>query len=224
MRVSKSLTMVFCLGFLILSVPLAVKAGEWDKETRLTFNRAVEIPGMVLAPGTYVFKLADLVDRNVVQIFNADESHLYKSVLAIPAYRPEPTDKTVITFEERAQGSPQAIKDWFYPGNYYGEEFVYPAAETAQTAQKSTPPPVQQHLNPAAAAPQQQAATTPAPKNEPVQIAQATAPHPAATSPAPAQTQAPKKLPRTASSLPLLAFIGLVSLGGAAGVRVFKTR
>src|SRR5579862_9843702 len=100
MRVFKSLTMAFCLGVFILSIPLAVKADEWNKETRLTFNRPVEIPGMVLGPGTYVFKLADTVDRNVVQIYNADETHLYKNVLAIPTYRLEPTDKPVITFEE----------------------------------------------------------------------------------------------------------------------------
>lgn len=224
MRVFKSLTMAFCLGAFILSIPLAAKADEWNKATRLTFNKPVEIPGMVLGPGTYVFKLADLVDRNVVQIYNADETHLYKDVLAIPSYRSEPTDKTVITFEERAQGSPQAVKEWFYPGNSYGEEFVYPAVQTVHVAQKSVLPAVAQHLTPVVPAPQQQAAAPPAPNNEPVQIAQVTpTPQPAASSPAAAQ-KAPEKLPRTASSLPLLALIGLLSLGGSAGVRVFSKR
>ncbi len=64
----------------------------------MTFNKPVEIPGMVLGPGTYVFKLLDSpADRNVVQIFNADESHLYEDILAVPAYRPEP--RTVQIFE-----------------------------------------------------------------------------------------------------------------------------
>src|SRR5436190_15014618 len=37
----------------------------------------------------------------------------------------DPAEQTVITFEERPNGSPQAIKSWFYPGETTGEEFVY---------------------------------------------------------------------------------------------------
>ena len=135
MRIMKPLLMMLCLGVFVFSSPLAAKADEWNKATSLTFNKPVEIPGMVLGPGTYVFKLLDSpADRNVVQIFNADESHLYEDVLAVPAYRPEPTDKTVITFEERAEGSPEAIKEWFYPGDIDGQEFVYPKVNVAKVA------------------------------------------------------------------------------------------
>jgi hypothetical protein len=135
MRVMKPLLMVLCLGAAVLCAPLAAKADDWNKETSLTFNKPVEIPGMVLAPGTYIFKLLDSpADRSVVQIFNADESHLYKNVLAIPAYRLETTDTPAVTFEERSKGTPEAVKDWFYPGDNYGQEFVYPEIHTATVA------------------------------------------------------------------------------------------
>jgi len=40
---------------------------------------------------------------------NKDESHVYAIILAIPNYRLKATDKTVMTFAERAAGDPQAL-------------------------------------------------------------------------------------------------------------------
>jgi outer membrane protein OmpA-like peptidoglycan-associated protein len=97
-------------------------ADDWNKATRLTFNQPFEIPGMVLPAGTYVFKS---IDPHVIQILNAGETHVYATVETISDYRMDPSDKTVITFEERQEGSPEAIKSWFYPGETIGEEFVY---------------------------------------------------------------------------------------------------
>jgi len=61
----------------------------------------------------------------VVQIFGKDDNHVYATLLTIPDYRMNPADKTVITFEERDNSAPRAIKSWFYPGDTAGEEFVY---------------------------------------------------------------------------------------------------
>jgi hypothetical protein len=237
MRILKLSSMLLSLGVFIMSAPMSARADEWNKATKLTFNRPVEVPGMILGPGTYVFKLADLSDRNVVQIFNADESHLYEDVLAIPAYRETLTDEAVVTFEERAKGAPEAIATWFYPGDNYGEEFVYPKA-VPQVASLTT-------VNPAAspvtrmkpAAPEQQVnkpavqpAVAAAPATEPVVVAQnstpakPTATPAAAPSPAPAQKHAAKKLPKTASPMPTLILIGLLSLGGSAGIRLLSKR
>ena len=102
------------------------KADEWNRETTVTFSSPVQIPGQVLPPGQYVFKLADnQADRHVVQIFT-EGRELLTTILAIPAYRLKPTDDTVITFEERPTGNPEAVKRWFYPGELEGVGFVYP--------------------------------------------------------------------------------------------------
>jgi hypothetical protein len=115
-----------CLGSTFL--PQAM-AGEWNEKTIMTFNEPVELPGVTLPARSYVFELADSSsDQDIVQVFNEDESHLYATILTIPAYRMKPTDKSVVTFRERRAGSPEAIKVWFYPGKHYGEEFVYPKA------------------------------------------------------------------------------------------------
>ena len=93
----------------------------------MTFSAPVAVPGQVLQSGSYVFKLAESQsDRHIVQIFTEDERQLITTVLAIPASRLEPTGETVITFQERPNGSPEAIGRWFFAGDLNGVGFVYP--------------------------------------------------------------------------------------------------
>lgn len=77
---------------------------------------------------------------HIVQIFNKDESHLYATILAIPSYRLQTTDKTVITFAERAAGQAQAVRAWFYPGDNLGQEFVYPKQRAVELAKTTNQP------------------------------------------------------------------------------------
>jgi hypothetical protein len=92
----------------------------------LTFSQDVTIPGKVLPAGTYVFRLADSAsNRHVVQVFD-HAGRILAIVLTIPADRLTAADDTRITFEERPAGAPFPIKQWFYPGDLGGEEFVYP--------------------------------------------------------------------------------------------------
>ena len=126
---------VFACAGLLGSMLTQAKADEWDQKTIFTFSGPVEIPGQVLTAGTYVFKLTDSQsDRNIVQVFNKDENHLYGTFLTIPGYRLRPAGKPIITFEERSAGSPEAVRAWFYPGENYGHEFVYPKAKAVQLA------------------------------------------------------------------------------------------
>jgi len=137
----------------------SARADEWTKQTVLTFNEPVEVPGQVLPAGTYVFKLLDSPsDRTIVQIFNEDQTHLITTTMAIPNYRTEPSGSTVIRFAERPAGSPRALKTWFYPGDNYGIEFVYPKAEL-QLAKAEPPAPAPAPV--AAPEPQQTAVEQP---------------------------------------------------------------
>src|SRR5882762_1431819 len=102
-----------------------VLADESDKKTIVTVNQAIQVPGKVLAAGTYVFKLLDSNDLTLVAIFDHDESHLITTVRGIPDVRMETPDKVILQLEERPSGQPQALKAWFYPGDNFGVEFVY---------------------------------------------------------------------------------------------------
>ena len=99
---------------------------EWNKQTIFTFSRDVEIPGKVLAAGTYVFKLADSpADRHVVQVFD-ENRRIVATVLTISGQRLTAAQEPQIRLEEQPAGAPFPIKTWFHPGELGGEEFVYP--------------------------------------------------------------------------------------------------
>jgi hypothetical protein len=234
MKKFSSLALLVGVGLLGVTVPCA-KADEWNKKTAFTFSGPVELPGMVLPAGTYVFKLMDsLSDRNIVQVFNKDETHVYGTFLAIPDYRLKTPGKTIITFEERSADSPEAVKAWFYPGDNYGNEFVYPKARAAQLAKQSNqpvpsmPPEMASNVNKPAESP-----TAPSvmamkkapikvqkPAGEETQVAEAFPPHPAQM----AAAKPPSRLPKTASALPLIGLIGFLSLAGALSLQALAKR
>src|SRR6266576_1999814 len=102
------------------------RADQWDRKTIVTFGDSVEVPGQVLPAGTYVFRLAESpTDRHIVQIWNADETHILATTMTIPNTHFERPDKSIFEFEERAGNSPMALKVWFYPGASMGQEFIY---------------------------------------------------------------------------------------------------
>ena len=125
MKSFRVIAAIFAVAIFYSLWPISVSADDWNKATRLTFNQPVEIPGMVLPAGTYIFKRVDSVDPHVIQILNGDETHVYATLETTSDYRMEPSDKAVVRFEERQKGSPEAIQSWFYPGDAIGEEFVY---------------------------------------------------------------------------------------------------
>ena len=115
MKLFGTATTALCAAILVAMYTPVAQADDWNRKTTVTFSGPVEIPGVhlkgwgVLPAGTYVFKILDsLTDRHIVQIFNQDETTIYATILAIPNYRLKATDKTVITFRERAAGQPEA--------------------------------------------------------------------------------------------------------------------
>jgi hypothetical protein len=121
----------------------AANADTWNKKTIVTISQSIEVPGAVLTPGKYVFKLLNSdSNRHIVQIMNERENHVYTTNLAFAKERMEPADKTVLTFYEMPGGGPEPIRSWFYPGDTIGQEFAYPknrATEIAQATHQKVP-------------------------------------------------------------------------------------
>jgi hypothetical protein len=133
MRVFRVLAIFLGLAAFSAAFAIRSRADEWDKATKVTFAEPVQVPGTTLAAGTYVFRLLDSQsNRHIVQIYNDDHTRLITTVLAIANYRLEPAGKTIITFDERPADQPMALEAWFYPGDNFGQEFVYPKSEAEQ--------------------------------------------------------------------------------------------
>jgi hypothetical protein len=227
----KSVTTLRCfIGGVLALASIAspqVKADVWDQKTVVTFSGPVEIPGQVLPAGTYVFRLLDSQsDRNIVQVFDKRETHLFGTFLTIPDYRQKPSGKPMITFTERAADSPEAVRAWFYPGENYGHDFVYPKTKAVALAKANNAP--------VASMPNELAENTTKP------AVTAAEPHIVALSEAPLIAQQPTEeevgltevftvtealppmpstLPQTASWLPLAGLVGLLSLAVAGSLQ-----
>jgi hypothetical protein len=135
MNIKKKLMILATMLAFLMMLP-AARASDEDQATKLTFNKAVQIPGRVLPAGTYWFVLPETnTDPKIVQIFNSDRSALYATILTINAERSNPTDNTALTFADRGSMQPETIVTWFYPGNTSGHEFVYSNREEQELAQ-----------------------------------------------------------------------------------------
>ena len=240
MKFVKTIFAVFALTLLGATLAPGARADEWNKKTTMTFSQPVEVPGQILPAGTYTFILLDSPsDRHIVQIFNADGSQIITTVLAINNYRLKPTGDTVVKFAERSGDNPEALKGWFYPGDNFGQEFVYPkqrAIELALLAKEPVPALAADNTDLKVAP---IVAETPDQKEEPVAeaiqvtppaaevatptpVVQETVPAPVAAS-TPAPVVETQQLPQTASQLPLIALLGLVSLGAALLLKRFSS-
>jgi len=105
---------------------LSLKASEFDKKTIITISQPVAVEDTILPAGQYVLRLLDTPTRDVVYIFNGEETRLIKTVLAIHAERSEPTGKSDFSFYDSSAGQPAALHTWFYPGDETGFEFLRP--------------------------------------------------------------------------------------------------
>jgi outer membrane biosynthesis protein TonB len=193
------------------------RADQWDKKTILTTNQPLQVRDRVLEPGQYVFKLLNSnSDRHIVQIFNADQSHIIDTILAIPNYRLQPTGDSQFVMWETPPGTAHALRAWFYPGDNYGQEFPYPkhlmqiAANTALAAPLPAPEP---EATPEPAPAPVPEAAPPAPEPAPEQAPPAAEAPQTPPAPTPAPAPAPAELPHTASPFPMIGLAGLVSLG-----------
>jgi len=240
MKIIKTVLAVLALTMFSAIFTSGVRADGWDKKTVLTFSQPVEIPGQILPAGTYTFTITNSAsDRHVVQIFNADGSQIIATVLAVNNWRLQPTGDTVIKFSERSGDNPEAVKAWFYPGDNFGQEFVYPRARAMELAVVTKEPiPALDDTTPANMITTPIVAITPEQKEVPVAEVIAVT-QPVVQEPAPAVAQQPATvvaqdttplvaenttLPKTASMVPLIALLGLASLGFAFVIKRFAIR
>jgi len=111
----------------IMSFPAASMADDYDKKTIITITEPLEVPGIVLQPGKYVFKLLNSSsNRHIVEVMNERMDHLYALTFTAAARKIQPKGRTVLTFYEGKGDQPHAIRQWYWPGELDGQEFLYP--------------------------------------------------------------------------------------------------
>jgi hypothetical protein len=198
-----------------------------DKLSYMTFSKSVQIPGAVLDPGTYRFRLADPTSsRQVMQVLSNDGSIVYSMFYTRSDWRTKATDKTTVTFRETPAGVPAAVRSLFYGGETRGYEFVYAKGELQTVPKPVSQPPVTYGPAPAAVWPphvldpaEAYFESTPAAAPEPAPAVSAE--HTALTA---EPVAVPMELPKTASPLPLVAIGGLFTLLAGLGAGLLRSR
>ena len=108
---------------LIHLAPAAAHAQMLEQSVQVSFSAPVEIPGMVLPAGKYVFDAIE--PGHLTRILSSDRTHVVATLLTVPEERNEPAEKPIVTLSENVSGTPERVVAWFYPGNLIGNEFIY---------------------------------------------------------------------------------------------------
>ena len=135
---SRKLITATCAAAVLTAMSAIPAAAQtMDSRTEFTFSQPVEMPGVTLPPGTYIFRFADATSgRSVMQVQAKDASNKqYGFFLTISTQRPRPSDEAELRVLETPAGKPAAVKTWWYPGNTIGREFIYPKAQARRLAQ-----------------------------------------------------------------------------------------
>jgi hypothetical protein len=127
-----SLTLSAFLPVLMLGFSMTATADDWNQKTMFSLNQPVTIPGQVVLPaGTYIIKKLSAVNP-VLQILNETATKVYATLLPVTESIINPPDTPTFTFREISEGTPIALKGFYYPGRLTGYEFPEDAAKSRQ--------------------------------------------------------------------------------------------
>lgn len=117
-------------GVVLLGVLATTSTGAmWNvrRTTTFTFRSAVALPGVTLAPGSYVFEVLNPdSSADLVRVMNRDRNKTYTMQFTRFTHRSQTGSlKSTITLGETPSGTPQPIKTWFPEHETTGREFIY---------------------------------------------------------------------------------------------------
>src|SRR5262245_56814255 len=118
MTVRKSLLFIAIFGLAALFVhDLNAQVPIWNHKAVITLYRQAEIPGRILPPGTYVFKLLE-PEIHVAQVLSSDETEIFGIFFTSTADRKRKGElDTQVVLEPRTNGIQtwDRVVGWFSP-------------------------------------------------------------------------------------------------------------
>jgi len=129
----------FTAAFLAAATSVSAQDSNVDQRTYLTFSGPVQMPGVTLPAGKYVFKLAPTALHNVMQVFDGEEKHIIGQWFFVPVERTteeqsKADGKPVVMFREMPEGVTPAVHYFYYPTDLRGKEFIYPKDQALKIA------------------------------------------------------------------------------------------
>jgi len=120
---------VLCVATLAGLLAIPTIAGAWaTHENFITFSAPVALPGVTLAPGTYLFRSPSDTSRSVVQVLRQEKGRPMTSYfmgMTQPVERTNVDPRSLVSLGEAVQGQPTPINAWFPNGERRGHAFIY---------------------------------------------------------------------------------------------------
>jgi hypothetical protein len=98
-----------------------------ERTTYITFSQPVQLPGVELRAGTYIFERAEpLGAPSIVRVLSRDRAIPYYLGFTNFAERPSGTAaNAVVSFGESRIGEPAPVTAWWPSGELRGHQFIY---------------------------------------------------------------------------------------------------
>jgi hypothetical protein len=124
-KIVRMLSGVVLLGVFATSATSAMF--DTRRTTYFTFSRAVQMPGVALPAGTYIFEVANPEGQSdVVRVLSRDRKQVFLMKFTRPIYREaKGTLKATISFGEAPAGTPPPVTAWYPESETRGREFLY---------------------------------------------------------------------------------------------------
>jgi hypothetical protein len=97
------------------------------RTTYFTFSGPVQMPGVTLPGGTYIFEVVNHESTgDVVMVRSRDRSKVYLMQFTRFVHRPSSGNlKATVSLGETADGVPPPVKTWYPQFETRGREFIY---------------------------------------------------------------------------------------------------
>ena len=217
------LALAACATLLVFATsPPAYAQSDIENSTFMITDR-LEVGSFTLEPGTYLIRVVMLSsDRETIQVTNVEQSKVFATVLATPhpIRAGESIPQSRYVYYAAAPGQNRALRTWFGRDTTKGHDIVYPKRRAMELAVAAKEPVI-------AAPDEVQEAEYKVAPLEVVTPDQKVLPFGTQYEVPPPVVVAearPAELPKTASRVPLFALLGLLSLGGAFGLRALANR
>jgi hypothetical protein len=236
-RLTSWLVVGMCAALLGFAFAPKANAQGTVEQSSFTLTEPLDVGGTILQPGDYQIKVVLLQgNRNMLRVMNADGTQLITTVLSIPHQEGPgavqvPTSR--YTYYPASPGHIKALRTWYAPDTpgLGGHDIVYPEQRAMELAAAANEPvvAVPDTAKEADYATAPLVVVTPAKEVKPYEVVAVQKPPVAEAAPvAPAKVAENrvhhKRLPKTASDVPLYAGLGVLSLLGALGLGVLGRR
>ena len=110
----------------LISIAVALPAlAQNESVMDVHVDKTVAIPGNILQPGNYVFRLVDSASSPYdVGVFSAHFKTFYGYIPVFPAYRSSEGGSQITATAPDKSGLAR-INSWFFPGQQEGYRFIY---------------------------------------------------------------------------------------------------